>query len=609
MGMKPIDFGVIITYFILVLVIGFLLRKISGKNKEEYFLGGRNMPWWLAGISIVATNFAADTPLAVSGIIASKGLSGNWLWLPWLGIHSAVIIFFAAAWRKTGVLTDAQFVAIRYSGTRAGALRLLRASVSGILLNCIILAWIFSAVLKISSVFFSWDKWFPELFDFVSKVMPASGSLGSPNDAITLVILLLIIGIYSSMGGIRAVIITDFIQFFLSLVGGVWLAINAWIYVGGQQGLSDGLEKLYGSGHQFLNLFPSEAGWMSALEIGWVLFAVYLFVQSFSGIDADGGGYMMQRLATTRNAADAQKASLLFLIFQYLIRIWPWFIVGLAALIVLPLGQDVYTINQTTVVLRDREGAYPVLMTLMLPPGVLGLVLASLLAAFMSTVDTHINWGASYIINDWLLKMFPGASDKAQILIARIAVVLFLLTALFISTQIGSIESGWRAVATIGAAFGTPTLLRWFWWRINADAELLSIAAGILTGGFFAFFTDISYEYRLILTSLSSLLGVVMGVIWGAPTPAATINQFIAKVQPIGFWPDRSIVQSLIEISINLIKWLCLCIGLILALAGCHQFIFRGGILFAFLRICCGALLIYLAVFGVGRLKKRRILP
>lgn len=605
MGMKPIDFGVILAYFILVLLIGFLLRKVSGKNKEEYFLGGRNIPWWLAGISIVATNFAADTPLAISGIIASKGLSGNWFWLPWLGIHSAVVILFAAAWRNTGVLTDAQFIALRYSGRRTEALRLLRAGISGILLNCIILAWIFTAVLKISNVFFSWDKWFPEFFGIVSKVMPASGSLGSPNEAITLVIMLSIIAIYSAMGGIRAVIVTDFIQFILSLAGGVWLAVNAWIYVGGQRGLSQSLQNIYGRQHQFLELFPTSAGWISTLEIGSVLFAVYLFVQSFSGIDADGGGYMMQRLATTRNAADAKKASLLFLIFHYLIRIWPWFVVGLAALIILPLGQDVYTIDNATFVLNDREGAYPVLMTLLLPPGVLGLVLASLLAAFMSTVDTHINWGASYIINDWLLKIYPGASDKVQILIARIAVVLFLLVALIISTYIGSIESGWRAVATIGAAFGTPTLLRWFWWRVNPDAELLAIAAGIFAGGFFAFFTDIGYELRLILTSLFSLLGVLIGVIWGRPTQAATINQFIAKVQPIGFWPDRSIKQSLKEISINLIKWFCLCFGLILSLTGFHQFIFRGEFLYAFLRICTGGLLIFLAVTGIDRLRNR----
>jgi Na+/proline symporter len=605
MGMKPIDFGVILAYFILVLLIGFLLRKVSGKNKEEYFLGGRNIPWWLAGISIVATNFAADTPLAISGIIASKGLSGNWFWLPWLGIHSAVVILFAAAWRNTGVLTDAQFIALRYSGRRTEALRLLRAGVSGILLNCIILAWIFTAVLKISNVFFSWDKWFPEFFGIVSKVMPASGSLGSPNEAITLVIMLSIIAIYSAMGGIRAVIVTDFIQFILSLAGGVWLAVNAWIYVGGQRGLSQSLQNIYGRQHQFLELFPTSAGWISTLEIGSILFAVYLFVQSFSGIDADGGGYMMQRLATTRNAADAKKASLLFLIFHYLIRIWPWFVVGLAALIILPLGQDVYTIDNATFVLNDREGAYPVLMTLLLPPGVLGLVLASLLAAFMSTVDTHINWGASYIINDWLLKIYPGASDKVQILIARIAVVLFLLVALIISTYIGSIESGWRAVATIGAAFGTPTLLRWFWWRVNPDAELLAIAAGIFAGGFFAFFTDIGYELRLILTSLFSLLGVLIGVIWGRPTQAATINQFIAKVQPIGFWPDRSIKQSLKEISINLIKWFCLCFGLILSLTGFHQFIFRGEFLYAFLRICTGGLLIFLAVTGIDRLRNR----
>ena len=605
MGIKPIDFWVILTYFIAVLLIGFLLRKISGKNKEEYFLGGRNIPWWLAGISIVATNFAADTPLAISGIIASKGLSGNWLWLPWMGVHSAVFIFFAAAWRKSGVLTDAQFISIRYSGKRTEALRLLRAGVSGILLNCIILAWIFSAMMKISNVFFSWEKWFPGLYEFLSKAMPEIGNIGSPNEAITLLLLLLIVALYSSMGGIRAVIITDFVQFILSLAGGVWLAINAWNYIGGQRGLSEGLEKIYGSGHHFLELFPTPAGWMSTLEIGSVFFGVYLFVQSFSGIDSDGGGYMMQRLATTRTAADAKKASIIFLFFHYLVRIWPWFVVGLAALIILPLGQDVYLIENTQLVLNDREGAYPVLMTLLLPSGVLGLVLASLLAAFMSTVDTHINWGASYIVNDWLLKIFPGASDKVQIRVARIAVVLFLLIALIISFYMGTIERGWRAVVTIGAAFGIPTLLRWFWWRINADAEFLAIAAGVLASAFFSFFSDITYEFRLILTSFFSLLGVLVGVCWGKPTEAATINHFIATVRPIGFWPDRSLQQSFNELCINFIKWFCLCSGLILLLAAFHKIIFMAEFIFPVLAIFSGGALIYLAVAGIDKFKYR----
>ena len=488
MRLKLIDFGVLLTYFIFVIITGFLFRKISGKNKEEYFLAGRNIPWWLAGISIVATTFASDTPLAICGIVASKGLSGNWLWLPWMGIHSAVIVYFASAWRKTGVLTDAQFISIRYSGKRKEALRLLRAGVSGILLNCIILAWVFRAMIKISDIFFTWEKWFPDMFEFVNKLWPANGIFGSPSEAITLVLILLIVAIYSSMGGIRGVIVTDFIQFILTLVGGAWLAINAWNYVGGQRGLSQSLERIYGNGHQLIELFPSQAGWISTLEIGSLLFAVYLLVQSISAIDSDGGGYMMQRLATTRNSNDAKKASILFLFFHYLIRIWPWFVVGLVALIILPIGQDTYTIESTEIVLKDRERAYPILMTLLLPSGVLGLVLASLLAAFMSTVDTHINWGASYIVNDWLLKIFPRVSDKVQIRVARMSVVLFLLISLIISFYIGTIEKGWRAVATIGAAFGIPTLLRWFWWRLNADAELLAIAAGILAGAFFAFF-------------------------------------------------------------------------------------------------------------------------
>ena len=316
MQLLPLDFGVILSYLIFVLIVGFLFRKISGKNKEEYFLAGRNIPWWLAGISIVATTFAADTPLAICGIIASKGLSGNWLWLPWMGVHSAVIIFFAAAWRKTGALTDAQFISIRYSGNRKEALRLLRAGVSGILLNCIILAWVFSAMMKISTIFFNWENWFPGMFDLFQQVWPASGKFGSPNEAITLVLAILTIAIYSSMGGIRGVIVTDFIQFILTFAGGAWLALNAWNYVGGRRGLSQNLESIYGKGHHFLELFPSQTGWISTLEIGSLLFAVYLFVQSISAVDSDGGGYIMQRLATTRDAKDAKKSLNHFSIFS-----------------------------------------------------------------------------------------------------------------------------------------------------------------------------------------------------------------------------------------------------------------------------------------------------
>ena len=603
MYLRPIDFWIILCYLIFVLLVGFFYRKVAGRNKEEYFLAGRNVPWWLAGISIVATTYAADTPLAISGIIASKGLSGNWLWLPWMGIHAAVIVFFSAAWRKTGVLTDAQFISIRYSGKRKESLRLLRAGVSGILLNCIILAWVFKAMIRISTIFFTWDKWFPGTYEVLSRMWPQSRHFGSPNEAISLVFIIGIIAIYSSMGGIRGVIITDFLQFTLSFVGGAWLAVNAWHYVGGQKGLAEGLDRLYGTGHQFLELFPTKEGWMGTLEIGAVLFAVYLLIQSISAVDADGGGYIMQRLSTTRSARDAKKASILFLIFHYFVRIWPWFVVGLAALIILPLGQADYTIGSLHFVLKERESSYPVLMTILLPSGALGLVLASLIAAFMSTVDTHINWGASYIVNDWLLKLYPHASDKIQIRVARLAVVLFLFIALILSFYIGTIEKGWRAVATIGAAFGIPTLLRWFWWRLNADAEFFAIGIGISAGAFLAFFTNISYEFRLILTSFFSLLGVLAGIYLGASTDAATISNFVAKVNPIGFWPDRSIKQGFKELSLKLIQWFFICLGLILLLISFHKFLFMGKLLIPLILLLFGSSLIYFAVSKLDKTK------
>jgi Na+/proline symporter len=281
--------------------------------------------------------------------------------------------------------------------------------------------------------------------------------------------------------------------------------------------------------------------------------------------------------------------------------------VGLVALIILPLGQDVYMIESSEYILKDRESAYPILMDFLLPSGVLGLVLASLLAAFMSTVDTHINWGASYIVNDWLMKIFPGVSDKVQISVARMAVVLFLLVSLIISFYIGTIEKGWRAVATIGAAFGIPTLLRWFWWRINADAEFIAIAAGILAGASFALFTDITYEFRLILTSFLSFLGVLVGVYWGKPNEEDTLKAFILIVNPIGFWPGRSFKQSIKELSIKLVEWVFICLGLILLLIAFHKLIFIGGLLLSLLLLFSGGLLIYLATAGIARLKNLRV--
>jgi hypothetical protein len=235
----------------------------------------------------------------------------------------------------------------------------------------------------------------------------------------------------------------------------------------------------------------------------------------------------------------------------------------------------------------------------------LGLVLASLLAAFMSTVDTHLNWGASYIVNDWLLKIFPRASNKVQIRVAKLSVFFLLLISLTISFYLGSIEKGWRAIATIGAAFGIPTLMRWFWWRLNADAEFLAIAVGIIAGSVFAFFTDTTYELRLIITSLFSLSGAFIGVYWGKPTDAATLSSFISKVQPIGFWPDRSFNQGLKELFSRLMKWFFCCSGLILIILALHKFIFLGKLLLSAVFLLTGGLLIYLAISGITKNKDR----
>ncbi len=392
------DWLIIGLYMALALGVGFALKKRAGANRTSYFLAGRALPWWWVGASMAATTFAADTPLAVTGIVAAKGLSGNWLWLPVMSIHAAVFVIFAANWSRSGVVTDAELIHLRYSGTPAVALRWCRTGLQ-LLTNCVVLGWVLRAMVKIASPFFRWEEWLPGAMAWLLPLWPQGTALGSPAEGLTILVLLLIVGCYSSLGGLRGVVLTDLVQLSLALLGSVWLAMRAWQAVGGRQGLLDGLATHYGSDHLYLDLLPTPGvGWLGAVGVSAGVFGLYLLVQSYSYLSADGGGYFMQRLNAARSPADAQKGALLFLIIHYLTRVWPWFVVGLAALVLIPLGHEAESLGGGAArVASDREMAWPTLMGHLLRPGRLGVVLVSLLAAFMSTVDTHINWGASYI--------------------------------------------------------------------------------------------------------------------------------------------------------------------------------------------------------------------
>ena len=536
--LHAIDWLIIGLYVALAMGVGMAFKRRAGRNRSSYFLAGRALPWWWVGASMAATTFAADTPLAVAGIIADKGLSGNWLWIPAIGVHAAVFILFAANWSRSGVMTDAELIRLRYSGGSAYALRWCRAGLQ-LIQNCVVLGWVLRAMVKVSSPFFLWHEWFPGFMAGVEAVWPTGTALGNASEGMTILVLLLIVGFYSTLGGLRGVVLTDLAQLSLALIGSTWLAVCAWRAVGGRSGLLDGLTALYGPGHAYLDWFPTPgSGWLGAVGVSAAIFGLYIVVQSFSNMSADGGGYFMQRLNAANSPEAASRATLLFLVIHYMVRVWPWFIVGLAALVLIPLGNEAASLNGAgALVAADREMAWPVLMAYLLGPGWLGIVLTSLLAAFMSTVDTHINWGASYLVNDVWLVLRPTASDREQMRVARSAVILFVLLAIVVSARIDTIAQAWKWMATLGAALGLPTLLRWLWWRVNASGEIGAMIAGLSVGTVLALLTDVPYEIRLIWVATASLTGLLAGMFLGPPTEPGKLKQFVDTVQPFGAWP------------------------------------------------------------------------
>lgn len=571
-----VDWIVIGVYLLFALAVGAYVRRASSSSKESYFLAGRSLPWWWAGASIAATTFAADTPLAVTGIVASKGLSGNWIWLAWLGIHAAVVVVFAAGWNRSGVLTDAELIAVRYSGRPASLLRWFRAGLYGVVFNCIILGWVLRAMVKIAAPFFHWERWTPGLVSRLETVWPADSGLGDPNEGLTILLLLTIVGTYSSMGGIRGVIFTDLVQLSLALIGAFWLAGSAWQAVGGAEQFVTRLGALYGPDHRLLDLFPTPgSGWLGAVGIGAFTYGIYLIVQSYASMPADGGGFLMQRLNTTRSPRHARQAAGLFLVLQYVIRIWPWFVVALAALVLIPVGAERGALGGAgSIVAGDRELAYPVLMGHLLGPGVLGITVASLLAAFMSTVDTHINWGASYIVNDIYLRVFPNASNRGQILVARLAVAGFVLLAVIVSFQIKTIEQAWQWIATLGAALGLPTALRWVWWRVTATSEIVAMASGLAAAVLLVTFTEQPYELRLVWIAAVSGAGMLLGMIAGPPTSKTTLRQFRLQVRPFGVWPGSDNRTRLAELLKLAGRWFAIVGGVVTLLVAVRDLVF-----------------------------------
>ena len=514
--MQLIDWLIVLLYFCFTMGLGLYLSRRAAKSLVDFFVSGRSLPWWLAGTSMAATTFSIDTPLYICGVVASRGIAGNWEWWSFGIAHVVLIYVFARLWRRAEIVTDAELTEIRYGGKFAATLRGVKAFLFAVPINCIGIGYAMLAMIKVVDALGLWQ------------------SLGlNPGDNAkiwSVIAVSVFVLIYSGFSGLWGVVATDFFQFFLALTGAIAVAIVAVLHVGGIQELIPQVQQA--TDMDVLAFFPLSWGeggitWNDAAGITATTFSAYIFLQWWSFRRSDGGGEFVQRIAATKDEAEAEKASWFFNILHYVIRTWPWILVALVAMVIYP---D----------LSDRELGYPKLMLDFLPPVVLGLVVASLIAAFMSTVSTSINWGASYLTNDLFLRFIkPDANQTELVMVGRIAsvvVTFFGAIAAFFATDVATV---FRLVIAIGTGPGLVLVLRWFWWRINAAAELAAMVSGFVIGlslsiipGFNAIFADFGYKLLFIST--------VTAIIWISvmyltpPESDEVLDKFYLRVRPGG---------------------------------------------------------------------------
>jgi SSS family transporter len=492
--LSQLDLLVVAVYLLLIFTAGILLTRRASSSVDDFFIGGRHMPWWLIGVSMAATNFSIDTPVSLTNFIRTEGISGVWFF--WASAISALLVafLFAKFWRRSGVLTDAEIIEKRYSGKPAAALRLFKGFYFGVLFNAFIMGWVFLAVIKVLG----------GLTDFpVEWILVGATSLAL---------------IYTLASGFYGVVITDFIQYFIALAGSITLAVFAVSEVGGLAALVSGLEQQ--GMEQKLHFIPE----MSSDNLGPVsVFLTYIMVQWWAHKYADGGGKHIQRMLSAKNEQHAFAATLLYAFINYAIQVWPWILTALASLLLFEQ-------------LTDHEQAYSMMMARVLPSGLLGLVLASLIGAFMSTVDTHLNLGASYMINDIYRRFLkPDASEKHYVWMSRLAMLLLLAISIVLALNMESVAGAWKFLLTFAAGAGPVWIIRWYWWRINAWSEFSAmIASGIIATWINFAHGDWLYSEKLLTTvGLTALIWIPITLLT-APVAREKLEAFVSKIRPGG---------------------------------------------------------------------------
>lgn len=510
-NLSGLDIAIIVIFFAITLFIGIWVSKQAGKSSTEFFLSGRNMPWWLLGVSMVATTFAADTPGLVTELVRKNGVSGNWVWWAMLLTGMLTVFFYAKLWRKSGISTDLEFYELRYSGKSASFLRGFRAIYLGVIFNVITMAGVCLAGAKIANIL-----------------------LGITQEE-ALIYSSIIVVIYSSLGGLKGVLITDFLQFIIAMVGSIW----ATIYIinlpeiGGMQTLLTH-ENVAGK----LDILPDFSNSEALITLFIIPFAVQWWSTWYPGAEPGGGGYIAQRMLAAKDEKNATWATLFFNFAHYALRPWPWIVVGLASLIIFPTLESINTafpnLNED---MQGHDVAYAAMMTY-LPAGLIGIVLTSLIAAFMSTISTQLNWGSSYIVNDFYGRFVnKTASEKQKVLIGRISTVLLMVCAALFSFYIKSAKDVFDLLLQIGAGTGLLFIMRWFWKRINPYSEIAAMVISFVIAVVFFVNGKLDMPWfemegymQLVYGVLITTIGWILVTLLTQQSNAETLEKFEALV-------------------------------------------------------------------------------
>jgi SSS family solute:Na+ symporter len=556
--LAPVDWAIIAAYFFFNIGIGLYYKSKAGTNTSEFFLSGRNVPWWLAGTSMVATTFAADTPLVVTGLVARNGIAGNWLWWNMVASGMLTVFLFARLWRRSGVTTDIELAELRYSGKPAAFLRGFRSVYLGVVMNCIILGWVNLAMVKILMLVLGLDK----------------------TQALWIVIgIIALTSMISAMSGLWGVLVTDMFQFVIKMGMVIVLGVAAVHAVGGVEAMK---AKLGGEGSAFMSFVPDlHSVWMPAVTF-CVYIAVNWWATWYPGAEPGGGGYVAQRMFSAKDERNSLLATLWFNVAHYALRPWPWVIVGMASVILYPH-------------LQDPETGYVRVMIDYLPASLRGLMVAAFAAAFMSTVGTQLNWGASYLVNDFYRRFIErNRPERHYVYASQIATVLLTIISAIVTHYMDSIAGAWKLLIVTGAGTGTVLILRWYWWRINAWSEVSAMGAAFVVSVTLQTVFHLDSDDPIQFAHLILITVAVTTVVWlavtflTAPESDATLLDFYRKVRPspAGWGPVRRLAPEVPvshDLGWNLADWLAGCALVYGALFGIGKIIlneFAAGAMF-----------------------------